>query len=140
MGSLPTKSSFSSMEVNVGSGHSSGEWPAPPTNGAGSNPGSPKVPARRPAQSISRPLPTTQSFSPVLAGLKRAPSAGAQDHNGNGGLARKSSASWSVPSNSNSKPSTPGQAPTISVQEAINEVMHDDYAAKSGRDEKSKKV
>jgi hypothetical protein len=144
VGSLPTKPSFSSIEVNIGSTHSSNEWPASQTNNeaSNSNPGSPKTPARRPGTSVSRPLPKTPAFSPVLSGLKRAPSAGSHDHAANGGLARKSSASWSVPNNNNNniKPSVATTEPVISVQEAIKEVMHDEYTAKNERDEKCKKV
>jgi hypothetical protein len=143
VGSLPTKPSFSSIEVNIGSTHSSNEWPASQGNNeaSNSNPGSPKTPARRPGTSVSRPLPKTPAFSPVLSGLKRAPSAGSHDHAANGGLARKSSASWSVPNNNNNiKPSVATTEPVISVQEAIKEVMHDEYTAKNERDEKCKKI
>lgn len=139
VGSLPTKPRFSSVEVNIGSPQSSNEWPASQANHetSHSNPGSPKTAARA---SVSRPLPKTPAFSPVLSGLKRAPSTGAHDH-ANGGLARKSSASWSVPNNNNnSRPSVGAAEPVISVQEAIKEVMHDEYAAKNERDEKCKKV
>eukprot|EP00029_Vermamoeba_vermiformis_P002893 TRINITY_DN1325_c0_g1_i1.p1 TRINITY_DN1325_c0_g1~~TRINITY_DN1325_c0_g1_i1.p1 ORF type:complete len:782 (+),score=119.10 TRINITY_DN1325_c0_g1_i1:141-2486(+) len=142
VGSLPTRPSFSSLEVNIGSGHSSNEWPAQSTKAESIvNTGSPHTPARRPGPSVSRPLPKTPAFSPVLSGLKRAPSVSMQNgNNNNGGLARKSSASWSVPSNNNVQSSVVTPEPVINVQEAIKEVMHDEYAAKSERDERSKKI